>query len=365
LVAVALVAGPAGVAHADRDDLLPEGPPSTDPRSPGKAMILTGVVPALLVAGGATMMAHGEGTFELGTFLAFSGGIVGPAAGSWYAGEGGGVGILARTGAAAIVAYGGRLAYTGPNDGGCGPLDTFCQDERAAERRTGQYLMYAGAGLWLASVLHDMRNAERATVRRNREYARRGRPPWETEPEAPSLRPPGLATRPVIRRRGRGRSSEAAVAIGLLVPAATIGWGKVMLTSENDLDSLGWVVIGTGVTIGPAAGLWYAGKRGGYGISLRSLIGIVMLIGAEKAFDDINCFGGDPTCFDEANDRRTIGRYTLAISSALWLTSWAYDLRAASRATRSWNEARGLTLAPTVISTAAGQAPGFVLSGGF
>lgn len=330
-VIAGLLAGPAAAETPEPD------------RSPAKAMILSGVVPAVLMAGGATLIASGDDGVESGLALSFAGGIFGPSAGLWYAGHKGGLGILARTGATGVIAYGARVAYGQDHD--FDRCEAECtREELDAIRRDGQYLMYAGATVLLLSTIQDIRAAERATVARNR---------------ARALRPAGIAP-PGLTIRRKGRNPDAAVAMTLLMPAATIAWGRAMLTSE-DLEPLAWMVITYGFVIGPSTGVWYAGQGGGKGIGLRTLIGIAALIGGIKAFDDAECFGS-PECQREIDSDRRDGQVIFGIASAAWIASVLYDARAAGRATGRWNERRGLGLVPTILPTPTGRAPGLTLT---
>lgn len=337
-VIAGLLAGPAAAQSAEPDgDLFVRPPPSA--RSTATAMILSAVVPGVLMAGGATLMASGGDGVDGGLALSFAGGILGPSAGLWYAGHKGGLGILARTGAAGVIAYGARVAYG--DDPDFDRCEAECsQEELDAFRRNGQYLMYAGATVLLLSTIHDIR----AAVARNRER---------------TLRPAGIAP-PGLTIRRKGRNPDAAMALTLLVPAATIIWGRVMMT-DDDLEPLGWIVIAYGTVIGPSTGVWYAGHGGGKGIGLRTLLGIVALIGGIKAFDDRECFGS-PECQREIDGDRRDGLIIFGAASAAWVTSVLYDARAAGRATGRWNERRGLGIVPSILPTPTGRAPGLTLT---
>jgi hypothetical protein len=166
----------AGTAAAQPSVAPPSGTPVREPkpRYPSTARYWSLGATLGPVAAGAAMLGFGsDGTQYGGVVIMATGGVVGPAMGLWYAGHGGGVGLLAR-GASAAVFLGGLFFYVIIRaDDDCDPDGPPCEiplPGEAGERRKALAVAAIGAAGMLASFIYDTREAGRIVERNNRAH---------------------------------------------------------------------------------------------------------------------------------------------------------------------------------------------------
>lgn len=188
--------------------------------------------------------------------------------------------------------------------------------------------------------------------------------PGLTRPQPVAVAP--VAKRPLVAKRG-----STAATLGIAVPLLATGVGFA-LTRGNGSEGIGAGLFFGGLIVGPAPGLWYAGHGGGLGMTARGVtmmlaIGTVVGI-ADADYDD--CISSQSGCDPDAEyaeyqrDVR-IMKGLLVIGAAAYVTSWVYDARESARVVDRWNRKHGLTVAPTVMTTATGRSPGMMLSAQF
>ena len=162
LAVAAVLAVAAHTAHAQPAMTAPAEPERhAKAKDPQKATNLSVLVPlATMTAGIVLMAADSDESGPAGAILFFGGGIVGPAAGHWYGGNVGGLGILVRTGATLGMAVG----VIGMFESGQYECDLdedyeACQaGSDAADRRLRNFGVLALGGLatFLVSAAYDM-----------------------------------------------------------------------------------------------------------------------------------------------------------------------------------------------------------------
>lgn len=168
------------------------------------------------------------------------------------------------------------------------------------------------------------------------------------------------------------KSSSTAVALGILPPLLVTGLGLSLLRGSGRSEALGPSLVLGGLIVGPAPGLWYGGHGSGLGMLARGvtlLVAVGAFVGLEEADHD-DCISIQLGCDPEAEyakyEREVLTlRIVLGLSAAAYLTSWVYDVREAGRVTDRWNRAHGFTVAPAVLSTTTGRAPGLMLGAQF
>ncbi len=173
-------------------------------------------------------------------------------------------------------------------------------------------------------------------------------PPSETAPVEPIV----VHIRP---------AKHESTATALTVAGIALPFALTYLTYEPDTDNPMYAPIGgiTGLIL-PAAGHWYAGRVGTYGMLMRLGGLTVAMVGLQYLDDAKRCDRGEQVpdgCF--ASDR-TVGRVTLGVGLATWAGSWVYDIMSARREVRRHNQRTTVQLVPMV-----GPTTGVSLGGAF
>jgi hypothetical protein len=153
------------------------------------------------------------------------------------------------------------------------------------------------------------------------------------------------------------KSPATAMLLSLGSTAAGIAVTAVSADENSDVG----VAIGLGVTVlGPSTGHWYAGEPATIGLAARVLGAGAFLYGAANL--QLLCgLGGDRTRCTGDDSAPTF----LAVGGALVLGGAIYDVATAPGAVARANDARRVSLAPTVVRGASHLAPGLALAGSF
>lgn len=171
-------------------------------------------------------------------------------------------------------------------------------------------------------------------------------PPSESAPIAPmevQVRPPKSET-----------TATALTLAGIALPFAA-----TYMMYEPHTDNPVWAPYGLilGLTL-PAAGHWYSGRIGGYGMLIRLGAFTTAMVGYSFVDDAKRCARGEQVpdgC--QAGDRE-IGYAAIGIGIAAWASSWVYDVMSARREVRRHNERAKVQLVPMVVRGASGVAVG-------
>jgi hypothetical protein len=155
--------------------------------------------------------------------------------------------------------------------------------------------------------------------------------------------------------------------VATALAAAPIGLSVALgiAAAETDSDALGFAAT-TGLLVGPSLGHFYAGEwgRGLFTAGARTAgIGLILL-GAFAGWGE--CERGasyDDPCHAEGAEEAEDGRVVMGIGAGVFVAATVYDVVDAPFAARRFNER--FTVAPTLVSGAAGDAPGLAISGRF
>jgi hypothetical protein len=155
----------------------------------------------------------------------------------------------------------------------------------------------------------------------------RAQPPGSVQPQNPE--PPA----PLVRKKHK----DPAVGVTLAVLGTIGSYALALQSGDAPLVGAGMVVIG------PSIGQWYSRQVGVIGITARVAGSYLILIAA------------DPDGGKWAN-------LAIAVGLGLFASSTLYDLWAAHDAAGTYNREHSVQLAPTVMQTAKGPAPGVAAS---
>lgn len=194
-------------------------------------------------------------------------------------------------------------------------------------------------------------------------HAQPGATPPSSAATAPEPVPAGLVPM---------RHPRTARNLSVCIPLATTLLGGVLVAAAsgnggNDeaAAASAMLILGGGI-LGPATGLWYAGKGGGLGILART--GAVAAFGYGVIYA-ISLMGNDCLTTDdcaalrrEQDQREKIGLGLMAAGTIGFFWSWGHDVSVAGRTVERTNAARSLALTPAMLTGDRGRAPGAVLS---
>lgn len=134
----------------------------------------------------------------------------------------------------------------------------------------------------------------------------------------------------------------------------------VTLGVTTDIDEGGFAAMG--ITLGwfmPAAGHWYAGRIGTYGILAR-LGGVSLFMAGVSEIDDAKkCARGIEVTDGCDGVSRGAGRAMIGIGSALYIGSLVYDFMSSRREVREYNWHHRIQVLPTTNGVAVAGAGAF------
>ena len=145
--------------------------------------------------------------------------------------------------------------------------------------------------------------------------------------------------------------------LGIAVPAALLTLGVT-----SDIDEGG--VAGMGFALGwflPAAGHWYAGRIGTYGM-LGRMGGVVFFMAGVSEIDDAKkCARGIEVTDGCDGVSRGVGRAAIGLGVSLYVGSLVYDFVSSRREVREYNSHHKIQVMPLIT----GSSTGFALGGAF
>jgi hypothetical protein len=172
--------------------------------------------------------------------------------------------------------------------------------------------------------------------------------------------PPG-ATAPIdkpmeVHLRPPKRESTATL---LTLAGIAVPFALTYLTYEPNTDNPVYAPIGgiTGLLL-PAAGHWYAGRIGTYGMLIRLGGLTAAMLGLSYIDDADRCDRGEQVpdgCFAS---NRVVGRVAVALGIATWAGSWVYDVFSARREVRRYNRRTTVQIVPMIAHDTRGLAIG-------
>lgn len=145
------------------------------------------------------------------------------------------------------------------------------------------------------------------------------------------------------------------VALGYSIGGTALSAGMVLVgvtmpeVNGEQLVTLG--VLSSLVT--PALGHWYAGDYLTWGMAVRLAGGAVAIAGVAQSFCWENCTGNEG------------GGALILAGLGVYAGGVVLDIATAPRAARKWNNAHGMQVAPTMVSTGGSPAVGLGLGGTF
>jgi hypothetical protein len=143
--------------------------------------------------------------------------------------------------------------------------------------------------------------------------------------------------------------------------AAPVAAGAALVTAAVATDNGGLMLLGLGtLVVGPSFGHFYAGERQQGLFTTGARTGGLVLMTAGALMQADPCLSD--TCTDRDDDDHG-GDVLLVAGAAVFLAATVYDVADAGFAARRSNQR--LTVAPTMVSGAAGNAPGMAISGRF
>lgn len=167
--------------------------------------------------------------------------------------------------------------------------------------------------------------------------------------------------RPAAAEEGvDARPKSGAVATGLAIGGTLGGFALAAAAGDQESEALGWVALGV-VTIGPAAGHFYAGEIG-HGVTTSAI-----RAGAAAAFvTGFNMSFCLFECADRSVDQRRVGTVLAWAGVGIYTASIIYDVVDAHQAADRANRQYATAAAPAMLTTPdGGHAPGMVLAGSF
>jgi hypothetical protein len=172
--------------------------------------------------------------------------------------------------------------------------------------------------------------------------------------------PSEASSQPSPEKKKRPTTARNLAIGGALVGPALVGVAAASGAAHNDAAmQVALAASGVAFVLAPSAGHWYAGKTFSTGLVLR-------LAGAGAA---VVGFGIAAPCLPEEcfKNEGEIGGTILLAGAALIVAGTVWDLVTADDEARSWNDRHGLDLqlAPTLVSTGRGTAPGLAVVGSF
>jgi hypothetical protein len=177
-----------------------------------------------------------------------------------------------------------------------------------------------------------------------------------------------VVSAPSLARAGTAHAEEprsplVATALAAVPIGVSVALG--IAAAETDSDALGFAAT-TGLLVGPSLGHFYAGEwgRGLLTTGARAAGAGLIIVGAFAGWDacDWNAAYDDP-CHEEAREDHEDGKVVMGIGAAAFVAATVYDVVDAPFAARRFNQR--VTVAPTLVSGSAGDAPGLVVSGRF
>jgi hypothetical protein len=154
-------------------------------------------------------------------------------------------------------------------------------------------------------------------------------------------------------------------ALGLSIGVTAVGVGLTYVGAESNSDAT--ELVGLGVAgLGPTAGHWYAGEPFTWGLGARLLgVGVFALGLSQYQFDFDFCFQEVCPPQQPPPDNTAAGVFMIA-GAVIFGGGAIYDIVTAPAAADDYNARHALSVTPTVLRDARGDAtPGFALVGTF
>jgi hypothetical protein len=176
----------------------------------------------------------------------------------------------------------------------------------------------------------------------------------------PTLTPPSK----LVGRRGV-KPKQPGTAVFLSVSSTVVSY--ILVASASPASFVGIA----GVIVGPSVGHWYAGRGNGGGILLRTTASLILAASIVNVLSrgSYECWmASQQTCAEQQEEYERDERNTAIMlfgSLGVLAASSVWDISTAGRSARRWNEAHGVTLAPTIMPASGGRAPGLVIAGHF
>jgi hypothetical protein len=172
----------------------------------------------------------------------------------------------------------------------------------------------------------------------------------------PSLSPLSPVS-PTAEQSSRAEEKDPVTATLLSLGVTAAGYGLLYAAEHTDNATLAWT--GVGVTLlGPSAGHIYAGENRHAIITtgVRTAAVAVAVAGVAMSL-----------CFDSCNDNSNedAGGALMLLGASAYVVTAVYDLYDAHRAAERTNRRNSAIVAPTLMATSSGPAPGVAYSGSF